>query len=42
MQSIWAGLGRPEGDFAAWAERLLREMVDGGVLGQRGEVVHDR
>jgi glyoxylase-like metal-dependent hydrolase (beta-lactamase superfamily II) len=42
MQSIWAGLGRPDGDFAAWADRLLREMVDGGVLGQRGEVVHDR
>ena len=41
MQSIWAGLGHPEGQFAAWAERLLQEMLAGGVLGLRGEVVHD-
>jgi len=41
MQSIWAGLGRPEGSAAAWAEQLLQEMLAGGVLGLRGDVVHD-
>jgi glyoxylase-like metal-dependent hydrolase (beta-lactamase superfamily II) len=41
MQSIWAGLGRPEGSPAEWAEQLLQEMLAGGVLGLRGDVVHD-
>jgi glyoxylase-like metal-dependent hydrolase (beta-lactamase superfamily II) len=41
MQSIWAGLGRPEGRFAPWAEQLLQEMLDSGVLGRRGDTVHD-
>jgi glyoxylase-like metal-dependent hydrolase (beta-lactamase superfamily II) len=41
MQSIWAGLGRPEGSPAVWAEQLLQEMLAGGVLGLRGDVVHD-
>jgi glyoxylase-like metal-dependent hydrolase (beta-lactamase superfamily II) len=42
MQSIWAGLGRPEGGLDAWAGRLVQEMVASGVLGLRGDVVHDR
>jgi glyoxylase-like metal-dependent hydrolase (beta-lactamase superfamily II) len=41
MQSIWDGLGRPEGSFAAWAELLLQELLAGGVLGRRGDIVHD-
>jgi glyoxylase-like metal-dependent hydrolase (beta-lactamase superfamily II) len=41
MQSIWAGLGRPEGRFEAWAEQLLRELLAAGVLGRRGDIVHD-
>jgi len=41
MQSIWAGLGRPEGSAAVWADRLLQEMVAGGALGLRGNIVHD-
>jgi glyoxylase-like metal-dependent hydrolase (beta-lactamase superfamily II) len=41
MQSVWAGLGHPKGDFAAWSEQLLQELVDGGVLGRRGDIVHD-
>ncbi len=41
MQSIWDGLGRPEGSFAAWADQLLQELLAGGVLGLRGGVVHD-
>ena len=41
MQSIWAGLGRPEGDIAAWADQLLQELLAGGALGLRGDIVHD-
>jgi glyoxylase-like metal-dependent hydrolase (beta-lactamase superfamily II) len=41
MQSIWAGLGRPEGSLAVWADRLLQEMLAAGVLGLRGHIVHD-
>jgi glyoxylase-like metal-dependent hydrolase (beta-lactamase superfamily II) len=41
MQSIWAGLGRLEGSAAVWADRLLQEMVAGGALGLRGNIVHD-
>jgi glyoxylase-like metal-dependent hydrolase (beta-lactamase superfamily II) len=41
MQSIWAGLGRPEDSAALWAERLLQEMLAGGALGLRGHIVHD-
>ena len=41
MQSIWAGLGHPEGSFAVWAELLLQEMLAGGALGRRGDIVHD-
>jgi glyoxylase-like metal-dependent hydrolase (beta-lactamase superfamily II) len=41
MQSIWAGLDRPEGRFEAWGEQLLQEMLNGGVLGRRGDIVHD-
>jgi glyoxylase-like metal-dependent hydrolase (beta-lactamase superfamily II) len=41
MQSIWDGLGRPEGSAAVWADRLLLEMLDAGALGLRGNTVHD-
>jgi glyoxylase-like metal-dependent hydrolase (beta-lactamase superfamily II) len=41
MQSIWAGLGRPEGGFEAWAGQLLQELLAGGVLVRRGDIVHD-
>ena len=41
MQSIWSGLARPEGDLAAWAERLLQELLASGVLGRRGDIVYD-
>ncbi len=41
MQSVWAGLGHPEGDFAAWSEQLLQELLASGVLGRRGDIVHD-
>ena len=41
MQSIWAGLGRPEGSLAAWGDQLLQELLAGGVLGRRGDIVHD-
>jgi glyoxylase-like metal-dependent hydrolase (beta-lactamase superfamily II) len=41
MQSIWSGLAHPEGEFAAWAERLLQELLASGVLAQRGDIVHD-
>lgn len=41
MQSIWAGLGRPEGRFAAWGELLLHDLLAGGVLARRGDIIHD-
>ena len=41
LQSIWAELGRPDGSPAAWAERLLQELLDGGVLQRRGDTVYD-
>ena len=41
MQSIWTGLGRPEGGFEAWAGHLLQELLAGGVLVRRGDIVHD-
>ncbi len=41
MQSIWAGLGRPEGCLAAWGEWLLQDLLASGVLGRRGDIVHD-
>jgi glyoxylase-like metal-dependent hydrolase (beta-lactamase superfamily II) len=41
MQSIWSGLARPEGDLAAWAERLLHELLASGVLARRGDIVYD-
>jgi len=41
VQSIWAGLGCPEGSAAVWAEQLLQEMLAGGALGLRGDIVHD-
>jgi glyoxylase-like metal-dependent hydrolase (beta-lactamase superfamily II) len=42
VQSIWAGLGCPEGSPTVWAERLLQEMLAGGALGLRGNIVHDK
>jgi glyoxylase-like metal-dependent hydrolase (beta-lactamase superfamily II) len=41
MQSVWAQLGRPVGEVAAWGEQLLQELLAGGALGLRGSVVHD-
>ena len=41
LQAIWAGLSRPEGSHAAWSGRLLQELLDSGVLQQRGDTVHD-
>ena len=41
LQSIWAELGRPDGSPAAWTERLLQELLDGGVLQRRGDTVCD-
>ncbi len=41
LQSIWAELGRPEGSHAAWADRLLRELLDSGVLKLHDDTVHD-
>jgi glyoxylase-like metal-dependent hydrolase (beta-lactamase superfamily II) len=41
LQSVWLELGRPQGALAAWCEQLLQEMLAGGVLVLRGDVVHD-
>ena len=41
MQSIWTELGTQGGDFAAWGEQLLQELLAGGALALRGNVVHD-
>jgi len=41
MRSIWVGLGRPQGALAAWCEQLLQEMLAGGILTLRSDVVHD-
>ena len=41
LQSIWSELGRPDGSLAAWAERLLQELLDSGVLQRRGDTVCD-
>jgi glyoxylase-like metal-dependent hydrolase (beta-lactamase superfamily II) len=41
MRSIWAGLGRPEGDIVAWGDQLLQELLAGGALGRRGDIVFD-
>jgi len=41
MQSVWAGLGRPDGDLAAWGDRLLQELLDSGALARRGDRIHD-
>jgi hypothetical protein len=42
LDTIWCGLGRPEGSLATWCERLLQDMLASGVLVQRDGVVHDR
>jgi glyoxylase-like metal-dependent hydrolase (beta-lactamase superfamily II) len=41
LQSIWAGLGRPQGALEAWTEQLLQEALTSGLLVLRGGVVHD-
>jgi glyoxylase-like metal-dependent hydrolase (beta-lactamase superfamily II) len=41
LQSVWVELGRPQGALAAWCEQLLQEMLAGGVLVLRGDVVRD-
>ena len=41
LRSIWAELGRPDGSLVTWAERLLQDLLDGGVLQLRGDVVGD-
>ena len=41
MQSIWVELGRPQGTSAAWCEQLLQELLAGGHLRLRGDIVHD-
>jgi len=41
MQSVWAGLGRPDGDLVAWGDRLLQELLDSGALARRGDRIHD-
>ena len=41
LRSIWQALGRPDGDLAAWADRVLQDLLAGGVLKRRGDVVFD-
>lgn len=41
LRSVWLALGRPDGDLAAWCERVLHELLGGGALQLRGEVVFD-
>lgn len=41
LHAIWAELGHPEGSLAAWAERLLQELLDSGALQWRDGTVHD-
>lgn len=43
LQSSWRQAGLAEAASAgAWCERLVGELVDRGVLGRRGTLVHDR
>ena len=41
LRSVWLALGRPDGDLAAWCEQVLHELLGGGALQLRGEVVFD-
>jgi glyoxylase-like metal-dependent hydrolase (beta-lactamase superfamily II) len=41
LQAIWAELGRPDGSHAAWADRMLQELLDSGALQRHGDTVHD-
>lgn len=42
LRSVWLRLGRPDADLAAWAERLLHELLGAGVLVLRDSIVYDR
>ena len=41
LRSVWAELGRPDGSFAAWGDRLLQDLLDSGALRRRADAVHD-
>jgi glyoxylase-like metal-dependent hydrolase (beta-lactamase superfamily II) len=41
LQSVWCRLGRPRGSQAAWADELLQQMLDRGLLRRRGDTVCD-
>ena len=41
LRSVWLALGRPDGDLAAWADGVLQDLLAGGVLQLRGDVVFD-
>ena len=40
-RTIWHELGRPDGTMAAFAERLVAELVTVGALARQGNVLHD-
>jgi glyoxylase-like metal-dependent hydrolase (beta-lactamase superfamily II) len=41
MQQVWQRLGGPEGDIAAWGERVVLSLIDSGALQRRGGLVAD-
>lgn len=41
LDRVWQRAGHPEGSAAAWCERLILELVAGGVLALRDGMVHD-
>jgi len=41
LHAIWAELGRPSGSLQDWADRLLQDLLDSGVLKLRDDTVCD-
>ncbi len=41
LQQVWQRLGRPEGDAAAWGERVVQSLLDSGALRREGELIAD-
>jgi len=41
LRSVWLALARPDGSLTAWSERVLQDLLAGGVLQLRGDVVVD-
>ena len=41
LRRIWARLGHPDASLSGWGERLVGELVDGGALSRREDVLYN-